>query len=1099
VKALVITALALSFLAVPIYPRPQQVTEEPEESQEDASKLTAETFKGLNLRGIGPALTSGRVVDIAVNPVQRSQYFVAVASGGVWKTENWGTTWKPVFDQTASYSIGCITMDPNEPLVIWAGTGENASQRSVSYGDGVYKSIDGGSTWENVGLKDSEHIGKILVDPRDSSRVFVAAQGPLWAPGGDRGLYMTTDGGKSWKKALDISEKTGVSEVLMDPQNPDVMYAVSYQRRRHVWTLIDGGPESGIHKSMDGGESWRKVTRGLPGNDIGRIGIAVSTVDPKVLFAIVEAAGDSGGFFRSSDKGESWEKQSDYVSGSPQYYQEIVADPFDVERVYSLDTYLMVTEDRGKTFKQLGEKFKHVDNHAMWINPIDNTHLLVGCDGGVYESFDRGKTWDYKANLPITQFYRIAVDSAKPFYNIYGGTQDNYSLGGPSRTTNVNGITNSDWYVTKGGDGFETQVDPEDPDILYSQSQYGHVARFDRKTGERINIQPQPGKGGAALRWNWNSPLLISPHSHTRLYFAANRLFRSEDRGNSWTAISGDLSRQIDRNQLEIMGKVWSVDAVAKNASTSFYGSIVSLSESPVREDLIFVGTDDGLVQVTEDGGDSWHRYEEFPGVPSMSYVGDLEASSHAASTVYAAFDNHKKGDFKPYLLKSTDSGQNWISIAGDLPERGSVHSIMEDHKNSDLLFVGTEFGVFFTADGGQRWVQLKGGIPPIAVRDLDVQRRENDLVVGTFGRGIYVLDDYSLLRSVNEEALQQEATLFPVKNPWMYIQDSPLGGRDKAYQGDSLFTAPNPPFGAVISYYLKESVKTKKKSRQEAEKETSKQGGTISYPTWDELRSEAREEEPTILLSVRDEDGNIVRRLKGAPTAGVHRIAWDLRYPPSAPVQLRSDSDERRSPRGPLAMPGKYSVTLERRAGDHIVQLAQPQEFEAQPLGTATLGEVDREALLKFQKKTARLQRAVLGSVRALDEAAEQLSHLKQAVFQTPAANQDLYLRARELENQIKDLEIKLTGDSVRQSHNAPVPPSISGRVNGIVSGHWSSTSAPTQTQVDAYEIAAEEFTPVLKRIQTLLTKDLRELEDQVEAAGGPWTPGRVPRWEQE
>ncbi|HUV13881.1 MAG TPA: glycosyl hydrolase, partial [Acidobacteriota bacterium] len=432
-------------------------------------------------------------------------------------------------------------------------------------------------------------------------------------------------------------------------------------------------------------------------------------------------------------------------------------------------------------------------------------------------------------------------------------------------------------------------------------------------------------------------------------------------------------------------------------------------------------------------------------------------------------------------------------------PERGSVHSIMEDHENPDLLFVGTEFGVFFTTDGGQKWVRLKGGIPTIAVRDLDIQRREDDLVVGTFGRGIYVLDDYSLLRSVDEEKLQQEATLFPVKNPWMYIQDSPLGGREKSFQGDSFFTAPNPPFGAVISYYLKESVDTKKKTRQEMEKETSKEGGTVSYPTWEELRAEAREEQPAILLSIRDEDGNIVRRLQGKPTAGVYRIAWDLRYPASTPVELGSGSANGRSPQGPLAMPGKYSVTLEKRAANQIVRLAEPQHFEARPLGTATLDEADREALLNFQKKTARLQRAVLGSVRALAEATEQLSHLKQAIVQTPAADQDLYLKARDLENQIKNLQIKLSGDPVRQSHNAPVPPSISGRVRGIVSGHWSTTSAPTKTQLDAYEIAADEFTSVLKLTRTLLTKDLRNLEDEVESAGGPWTPGRVPRWEKE
>lgn len=448
----------------------------------DEGPLSSKTFSGLKLRGIGPALTSGRIGDLAVNPQNRNQYYLAVASGGVWKTNNSGTTWQPVFDAQGSYSIGCVTLDPNNPLVVWVGTGENNSQRSVGYGDGVYKSLDGGKTWKNVGLKNSEHVGKIVIDPRNSNVVYVAAQGPLWDDGGERGLYKTTDGGQTWKRVLHISEMTGISEVVFDPRDPDVLVVSSYQRRRHVWTLINGGPESGIHKSTDGGATWRQIKSGLPSEEMGRIGLAISPANPDVLYAIIEAANDSSGFFRSMDRGENWEKRSKYVSGSPQYYQELVCDPKEANRVYSLDTWLMVTEDGGKTFKQAGERHKHVDNHALWIDPENTNYLLNGCDGGVYESFDRAATWHFKANLSITQFYRVSVDQALPFYNVYGGTQDNFSLGGPSRTTNVHGIRNSDWVITLGGDGFETAIDPKDPNIVYSQYQHGNLYRFDKKT-----------------------------------------------------------------------------------------------------------------------------------------------------------------------------------------------------------------------------------------------------------------------------------------------------------------------------------------------------------------------------------------------------------------------------------------------------------------------------------------------------------------------------------------------------------------------------------------------------------------------------------------
>jgi photosystem II stability/assembly factor-like uncharacterized protein len=637
--------------------------EKADEEKKPADPMSSPTFNGLKLRAIGPAFTSGRVIGFAVDPNNAARYFVAAASGGVWKTINSGATWTAVFDKEGSYSIGAIVLDPKNPLTVWVGTGENNSQRSVSYGNGVYRSDDGGKTWKNVGLKASEHIGRIAIDPKDSETVYVAAQGPLWGAGGDRGLYKTTDGGKTWKKILSISDNTGVTDVVIDPQNPSTVYAASYQRRRHMWTLINGGPESALYKSTDAGATWNKLKAGLPTTDLGRIGLAISPVDSNVLYASVEAADRKGGIFRSNDRGGSWERRNEFDAGA-MYYSRIVADPQNVDRIYVMNVFLMVSDDGGKTLRRLGEKSKHVDNHEIWIDPKDNNHYLVGCDGGVYESYDRGTNWEFKSNLSITQFYDITTDNAAPFYNVYGGTQDNFSFGGPASTRSASGIVNSDWFVTNGGDGFHSRVDPEDPNTIYASLQNGGLVRFDKRTGERMGIQPQPGRGEEALRWNWDSPLMISPHLHTRVYYAADKLFRSDDRGDTWQVVSGQLSRGLDRDKLPVMGKVWSMDAVAKNQSTAFFGNASALAESPKKEGLIYVGTDDGLIQVTEDGGKNWRKIETFPGVADMSYVSRIVASNHDADTVYAALENRQNADFKPYLLKSTNAGRGRVAGA---------------------------------------------------------------------------------------------------------------------------------------------------------------------------------------------------------------------------------------------------------------------------------------------------------------------------------------------------------------------------------------------------------------------------------------------------
>ncbi len=1070
-----------------------------EEAKEKAKPtFSASLFSGLKLRSLGPAITSGRIADIAVDPTDKLRWFVAVASGGVWLTHNGGTTWKPVFDSQGSYSIGCVTIDPNNPLNVWVGTGENNSQRSVGYGDGVYKSVNGGKSWKKVGLMKSEHIGRILIDPRDSDVVYVAAQGPLWSAGGDRGLYKTIDGGKVWELILEIDEHTGVSEVVADPRDPDTLYAVAYQRRRHVWTLVNGGPGSAIYKSTDGGRTWRKIRRGLPGVDLGRIGIAIAPSKPDTLYAVVEAAQGKSGFYRSDDRGESWSKQSGYVSGSPQYYQELFVDPHDHERVYSMDVVPDVSEDGGKNFKSIPIDAMHVDIHAWWIDPDRTDHLIAGSDGGVYETWDRGRTWRFMANLPVTQFYKIALDNDEPFYNVYGGTQDNFTLAGPSRTTNRNGITNRDWYMTLFGDGFQSRVDPTNPDIVYSQFQYGRLARYDRRSGERIFIQPQAAPGEPALRWNWDAPLIISPHDHKRLYFAANILFRTDDRGNSWRAVSPDLTAGVDRNALKVMGRVQSVDAPSKNRSTSVYGNVVALTESTLKEGLLIVGTDDGLIQISEDGGGNWRKIESFPGVPARTYVNRVEASRHDEQVIYAAFNNHKMGDFKPYILKSADLGATWQSIAANLPERGSVYAIAEDHVRPGLLFVGTEFGLFVTFNDGAEWTRLKAGLPTVAVRDLAIHERENDLVLGTFGRGFYVLDDYSPLRAVSKEFIEDKGALLPVKKTPMFVPDTPLGRGGKGFLGADFYTAPNPPFGAVFTYYLKSVPKTKRQLRREKEKKIAKEGGDATYPSWNALRLEAREEGAELLLTVRDEDGQVVRRIKSKPRKGLHRLTWDLTYPSLAPVR-QGGSGGRGGRGGHPAAPGTYTAELAMRVDGALRAIGEPQSFEVYPLGNTTLPAADRDALVAFQRKTARLQRAVMGAARVLRESRDRLASLGTALDRTNGAPAAMHDEIRALKDRHRELTHALSGDPIPGRFNESSPTALMGRINGIVFTHWASTSAATQTVLKEYADSADLFAELLPKIQTFIEKDLKDFEDRLEQAGAPWTPGRVPRWQKE
>lgn len=1066
------------------------------------SLITTSLVSGLKFRSIGPAWASGRIADFAVNPSNLSEYYAAVASGNVWKTENNGTTWKPIFDSYGAYAIGVIRIDPNNHNVVWVGTGEDNHQRALGYGDGVYKSVDGGKSFKNMGLKESRQIGGIVIDPRNSDIVFVACEGSAWGPGGNRGLFRTSDGGKTWEKVLYVSEETGINQVAIDPSNPDIMYATSEQRRRHHFTKIGGGPESAVYKSTDAGKTWNKIMKGLPSGDIGGMGIAVSPVNPNVVYLIMEAAGNSGGFFRSTDKGESWEKMNSYHS-TGQYYNKIYCDPKNVDRVFSMDTYTQITDDGGRTWRNLGNSGRHVDDHALWIDPNNTRHYTIGGDGGIYETWDDGATWDFKENLPVTQFYRVNVDNALPFYNVYGGTQDNNSMYGPSANLTRTGVTNDEWVVTLGGDGFWIDTDPNDHNIVYTEYQYGNLFRYDKRSGERKSIKPRERKGEETYKWNWDSPMFVSKHNPTRLYFAANKVFRSDDRGDTWEVISDDLTTKTDRNTWPVMGKFWSVDAVAKDVSTSLWGTIVALSESPLNGNLLYAGTDDGVISVTEDGGKNWRQVRSFPGVPEYTYVSHLHADRFDENVVYASFNNLKRDDFKPYVFKSSDKGRTWTSISSNLPVNGSVQALEQDFVKPDLLFAGTEFGIFFTVDGGKNWVQLKSGIPTISVKHIAIQHRECDLVLATFGRGFYILDNYSPLRELTKENIEKEAHLFPVKDAMLFNQTS-----NKDNQGNTYFTAPNPEFGATFTYHLKEVPKSSKAIRQEEEKKLFKEGKPIPQPTWRELELEEKEEPAHLIFTIRDSEGNIVRQLTESPSKGLNRVTWDLRYnnPSATNVTGRfsptgGGGGGRRGSGGGsgiLVMPGTYSVDMALWHKGELKQLAGPVSFKADKLGVVTLPAEDYAENTAFAKEVSRLSVAMVGTTRLTNELITKVENIKQAIYNTPEAGQDLMNKARHIGDELDEINFVLNGVSPKASREeippAQVPLNI--RLSNISSGFIGNLSAISSTEKNSLAILKEEFPPVLAKLQRIFENDIPALERQLNQVNAPWTPGRLPVW---
>jgi len=1066
-------SIALLFLGLSLY------------AQDTDPKIDSSLVSGLKFRNIGPAFSSGRIADIAIHPNDEQTWYVAVGSGNVWKTVNAGVTWIPIFDDQSSYSIGCVTIDPVNPNTIWVGTGENVGGRHVGYGDGIYRSGDGGKTWKNMGLRTSEHISEIIVHPQNSDIIFVAVQGPLWTPGGERGLYKSTDGGASWKQVLAVNEWTGVTDIAMDPDNPDNLIAATWQRHRTVAAYLGGGPGSGIHRSSDGGESWEKLSTGLPSSNMGKIGLGISPFDSDVIYAAITLDRRTGGVYISKDRGSSWTKQSDAVAGGtgPHYYQELYVSPHKEGRIYLADVRIQVSEDHGKTFSRLKELNKHSDNHSMNFIASDPDYLLVGTDGGIYESFDLAENWRFIQNLPLTQYYKLALDDAEPIYNVFGGTQDNGTHAGPSRTLYTEGIRNADWQHILGGDGHQTATEPGNPGIVYGESQQGYLHRIDRVTGEQVFIQPQPGKGEPAERFNWDTPILVSAHDPARIYTASYRVWRSDNRGDSWTSLSGDLTRGLERIEQPIMGRKQSWDNAWDLFAMSKYSTITSLGESPVQDGILYVGTDDGLIQVTKDGGDSWKRMEvgSIQGIPATAFVNDIRADLFDAQTVYAVLDNHKYGDYKPYIIKSTNAGSSWKLISGSIDQRTLAWRIVQDHVQKDLLFAATEFGIWVTIDGGDKWIRMKGGLPTISFRDIQIQRRENDLVGASFGRGFYILDDLSPLRELSAEMMKKEAKLFPVKDAWLYQPRSVT-----IDPGASEYRAENPPFGATFTFYLKEDLKSLKQLRKESEKKLNASESDIPFPGWDALDAELQEDGPMLVFTVKDEDGKVVNHVKAAAKKGIHRVNWNLRHASKNLMDPARETKLTVESRGYMVTPGTYSVSLYALHKGEVDQLTEAVPFEVRALHEQVLEPATAAEIEEFRKalETAMLEYGTIG--KALEESSKRLKIIKNACFRMEGDAGELLEEVYRTEAEVHKLYGALYGRQSKAQVGVQDAATLQTRWSVARSG-LSTSYGPTPMHRESLQNGRDEMKPIKEQVRTLKNTTLPALEEKLRQAGAP------------
>jgi photosystem II stability/assembly factor-like uncharacterized protein len=997
---------------------------------------TSSPFEALRFRNIGPATMGGRIDDFAVLESNPAVYYVATATGGLWKTMNNGTTWEAQFTGEDVVSIGDVAIAPNDANQVWVGTGENNNRQSGSWGNGIYKSTDGGKSWKHMGLRESKHVARVIVDPVDHDVVYVAALGDLWGPNRERGVYKTTDGGVTWTPVLQVDVNTGATELVMDPSNNKVLYAATYQRRRTPWGFNGGGPGSAIWKSTDAGKSWTKLTRGIPEGALGRIGLDIYRRNPNVLYARIEHRTQTG-LYRSDDAGTSWRMVST-MNPRPMYFSQVRIDPNDDHRIYVLGVELHMSDDGGRTF--VGNTVPHSDHHAMWINPANSNHVLTGCDGGINVSYDRGEKWDFIDNLDIAQFYHASYDMDTP-YRVYGGLQDNASWYGPSAVRADIGIGNFDWLNIGSGDGFVTLADPTNSRILYSESQGGNMIRVDRVSQERKNIKPQAARGEPPLRWNWDTPMQLSPHAPNTIYVAANRVFKSTDRGDTWQAISPDLTARVDRDTIPIMGVLGRDITIARNDGVSAYGTLVSFVESSRKAGLFYTGADDGTVHVSRDNGANWTNLTaRFPGLPRLAPVARIAPSSHDERVVYAAFDNHAAGDNTPYVYASSDQGSTWRAITSGIPDGQAVRTITEDLKNPSVLYVGTEFGLFVSLNKGERWMRVKANLPTVPIAEITIHPRENDMILATHGRSIWILDDISPFQQAYT-AMAAGASVLEGRPGTSYNLGSfrpPFG-----MPGDRRFWGKNPEPGAAITYYLPNA---------------------------------ARE----VTARIRDGSGAVIRELGAGAfadsrSAGMQRVYWDLRYQPLPDSILPGGGGGggRSGGAGPFVLPGEYRVTL---SVDGRETAPRPLRVVGDPLSTIT--DADRTLMHDASLALHRLQ-AIAG------EAAQRIAALSAHTRSVRAllgqsANVPVPLRTsledaeRRLAVLRRQFAVPAPGETLPTGRGGgggggvqPVP----NQLGGVKGQMMQSTSRPTEVQLRLAREAHQDLVAAVTEINALIS----------------------------